>query len=96
MEYYLDNIERLSAISKNEIEETYQKCKNNKNLKYFSQAKKDWYYKQLKERIQRKVYRKYQLDFFGIICRTINGVLPEVIENNIDRFVNIRNVGIGG
>ena len=88
-------LQQALTQAKQEIEETYDKCKENKKFKHTTQARKDWYYQRLRERIQYKVYVKYRVTMFGVIERYINSVLPSVIKNQTNQFVDIKNVGLG-
>ena len=79
-----------------EIENTYEQCKKNKKFnKFDSLAKRKWYYERLEERIRQKIYIKYRIDLFGSINKVVDTILPSVIEENINQFVDIRNVGLG-
>lgn len=88
-------LQRTFVQAKQEIKETYERCKNNKKFKHTTQARKDWYYQRLRERIQYKIFVKRRLTMFGIIERYIDSVLPTAIENQINQFVDIKNIGLG-
>ena len=87
--------EQKLSQAKQEIEETYIKCKDNKKFKYINKAKQNWYYKHLKERIQHKIYVKYRLTTFGVIERHINSILPKAIDNQSCQFIDVRDIGLG-
>lgn len=95
MDYVCIELKQELSQAKQEIEETYIKCKGNKKFKYKNEAKQNWYYKRLKERIQYRVYVKHRLTVLGVIERHINSILPKVIDNQFCQFTDIRNIGLG-
>ena len=95
MDFYKE-IENTYKIANKEIAELYQKYKNNKKFnKFDSDIKKKWYYKNLKQRIQNKIYIKYNLTLFRAIEEVINKILPDTINTQFNNFVDINNVYIG-
>lgn len=95
MDYIMLDLQKLLHEVKQEIEATYVKCKGNKKFKYANQAKKDWYYRYLQERIQHKIYEKYKLTVFGMMERFINSILPKTINKQFNQFTDVRNIGLG-
>lgn len=89
-------LEHIIKQAHQEIEDTYKQCKDNKKFnKFDSLAKRKWYYERLEERIRQRIYIKYQIDLFGSISRAVDTILPSVIKEDMNQFVDIRNVGIG-
>lgn len=89
-------LEQTIKQANKEIQDTYEQCKNNKNFnKFDSLTKRKWYYERLEERIRQRIYVKYRIDLFGSLSRVVDTILPSVIEENMNRFVDIRNVELG-
>lgn len=89
-------LEQTIRQAHQEIEDTYKPCKSNKKFnKFDSFTKRKWYYERLEERIRQKVYIKYQINLFGSINRVVYTILPSIIEENVNQFVDIRNVRLG-
>lgn len=89
-------LERTIKQANQEIKDTYKQYKNNKKFnKFDSPAKRKWYYERLEERIRQKIYIKYRIDLFGSIGRVVDTILPSVIEEDTNQFVDIRNIGLG-
>lgn len=85
----------ISYEIKSEIESTYRKCKDNKRFKHECQARRNWYYQHLRDRIVYKVYEKRRTSIFEMFTQYINSVAPSVIDKTINQFVDIGNVGVG-
>ena len=89
-------LEQITKQVHQEIEDTYEQCKNNKKFnKFDSLIKRKWYYERLEERIRQRIYVKYRIDLFGSVSRAVDTILPSVIKENMRQFADIRNVGIG-
>lgn len=89
-------LEQIIAKARKEIKDTYEQCKNNKKFnKFDSVFKRKWYYERLEERIKQRIYTKYQIDLFSSISKVADTILPSVIKENINQFVDIRNVRLG-
>lgn len=89
-------LEQIIKQVNQEIEDTYERCKNNKKFnKFDSYSKRKWYYERLEERIKQNVYVKYSFRLFDNISKVANIIIQPVIKENIKQFTDIRNIKLG-
>lgn len=83
-------MQQLFKKANEEIKSTYEKCVDNKQFKkYTSSTKQVWYYVHLRERIEHKIYTRYQINIYGVIRKVIDSILPKTIENQFRQFIDI-------
>lgn len=89
-------LEETIRQARQEIKNVYEQCKNNKKFnKFDSFAKRKWYYERLEKRIGQRIFVKYQIGLFGSIGRIVDTILSSVIEENMNQFVDIKNLELG-
>lgn len=89
-------LEQTIKKANQEIEDTYERCKNNKKFnKFDSYSKRKWYYERLEERIKQNVYVKYRFRLFDNISKVVNIIIQPVIKESIKQFTDIKNIKLG-
>lgn len=89
-------LEQTIKQANQEIEDIYERCKYNKKFGIFdSMAKRKWYWSRLKERIKRKIYKKYNINLFGSISKIAETILPLATDIQFEQFTDVRNIGLG-
>lgn len=91
-----EELERTIKQANQEIEDIYERCKYNKKFGIFdSLATRKWYWGRLKERIKRKIYKKYNINLFGSVSKIVETILPLATDMHFEQFTDVRNVDLG-
>lgn len=89
-------LEQIIKKANQEIEDIYERCKYNKKFGIFdSLAKRKWYWGRLKEKIKRKIYKKYNIDLFRSINKIVETILPLATDMHFEQFKDVKNVDLG-